>query len=475
MRRPPASPVSGFHVLIVDDPDSPPPTRGGLLESLGCSWTLTTSAKDGLAALDRDAFDLAIIEEHLGGASALDLVPKLLEKSPALDVVIVADQPTVETAVEAMRHGAADYLKKPATDHDVRRALERVGAKRRARTHADDLRSAIDLGQPELDLGSRSPKMRAVFDMVAAAADSDASVLFRGESGTGKSVLARLLHAQSRRARKSFVVVSCPVLSEELLASELFGHAQGAFTGASREKPGRVELAHGGTLFLDEIGDLPASLQPKLLRFLQEREFERVGETLTRRADVRVVAATNRDLGEDVKTGRFREDLLYRLNVIEVTVPPLRERPEDLAQIAGQLLAYFANRAGKPALGLSEEAERSIAAWRWPGNLRELRNVLERAAVLSRGPLVEASSLPFAAADSPVAAVGGRCSLAELEAAHIDAVLAATETQDEAAAILGVDPSTLWRRKQRNGGSPDAPPPTKPKPKPKLSRRRGAT
>jgi NtrC-family two-component system response regulator AlgB len=449
MKRAAVSPVAGFHVLIVDDPNSPPPTRGGLLESLGCTWKLTTSMEEALDALDRDAFDLAIIEEFLGGVSAIDLVPPLLAKSPALDVLVVADQPNVEIAVKVMRRGAADYLQKPASDPDLRRALERVGAKRRARTHADDLRSAIDLGQPELDLGSRSARMRAVFDVVAAAADSDASVLFRGESGTGKSVLARLLHAQSRRARKPFVVVSCPVLSEELLASELFGHAQGAFTGASREKPGRVETAHGGTLFLDEIGDLPPSLQPKLLRFLQDREFERVGETLTRRADVRVVAATNRDLTAEVKAGRFREDLMYRLNVIEVTVPPLRERAEDITHIAGQLLAYFAKKAARP-LAFSSEAERALETWSWPGNLRELRNVVERAVVLSRGTLVEPSAFPFTGNGFAAVAVGGPYTVAAIEAAHIDAVLSACSTQDEAAEILGVDPSTLWRRKQRS-------------------------
>jgi NtrC-family two-component system response regulator AlgB len=464
MKRPQPSPVSGFHVLIVDDPDSPPPTRAGLLESLGCSWTLTTSPASALAALENDAFDLAIIEDRLGGVSALDLVPRLLAKSPALDVLVVADRPTVETAVDAMRHGAADYLPNPAPDQDVRRALERVGAKRRARTHADDLRSAIDLGQPEVVLGSRCAKMRAVFEMVALAADSDASVLFRGESGTGKSVLARLLHAQSRRARKPFVVVSCPVLSEELLASELFGHAQGAFTGASREKPGRVEVAHGGTLFLDEIGDLPPSLQPKLLRFLQDREFERVGETLTRRADVRVVAATNRDLVQDVKSGRFREDLLYRLNVIEVTVPALRERHEDLVQVAAELLAYFANRAGKAGLSLSEAAQKTLASWNWPGNLRELRNVIERAVVLSKGSFVEPSAFPFTVTENGSApTVGGRHTLAAVEEAHIEAVLSNTTTQDEAAAILDVDPSTLWRRKRRSEkeGRPSEPSATK--------------
>jgi two-component system, NtrC family, response regulator AlgB len=449
-----ASNVSGFHVLIVDDPESPPPTRGGLLESLGCSWVLTTSADAALGALEGDSFDLAIIEEFLGGVSALDLVPRLLARSPALDVLVVADQPTVETAVAAMRHGAADYLQKPATDQDVRRALERVGAKRRARTHADDLRSAIDLGRPELDLGSRSPRMREVFDTVAAAADSDASMLFRGESGTGKSVLARLLHAQSRRARKAFVVVSCPVLSEELLASELFGHAQGAFTGASREKPGRVETAHGGTLFLDEIGDLPPSLQPKLLRFLQDREFERVGETLTRRADVRVVAATNRDLAEDVRDGRFREDLMYRLNVIEVTVPPLRERKEDIGHIAGQLLRYFASKAERPSLAFAPETERALETWNWPGNLRELRNVIERAVVLTRTATIEPGVLPFrAAATRSGVTIGGRHSLADVEGAHIAAVLRDCATQEEASEILGVDPSTLWRRKQKSSAS----------------------
>ena len=258
------------------------------------------------------------------------------------------------------------------------------------------------------------------------------------------------------------MVVSCPVLSEELLASELFGHAQGAFTGASREKPGRVEVAHGGTLFLDEIGDLPASLQPKLLRFLQDREFERVGETLTRRADVRVVAATNRDLAEEVRAGRFREDLLYRLNVIEVMVPPLRERPEDIAHVAAQLLAYFANRAAKPLLSFSREAEQALRRWTWPGNLRELRNVIERAVVLSRGAFVEAAAFPFeAGSKASRLEIGGPHSLASIEEAHIDAVLAGASTQDDAAAILDVDPSTLWRRKQRNGTSDHAARPVK--------------
>ena len=237
--------------------------------------------------------------------------------------------------------------------------------------------------------------MRAVLEIVSRAAQADASVLFRGESGTGKGVLARAMHLQSKRRDRPFVTVNCPTLTEELLASELFGHAKGAFTGAVRDQPGRVEAAEGGTLFLDEIGDLPAGLQAKLLRFLQEKQFERVGETRTRKADVRVVAATNRDLEADVRSGRFREDLLFRLNVIEVRVPPLRERPEDVLPLARRFLAFFARAFGRPLPTLSADAE-TRAAWTidWPGNVRELRNAIERAMILWPSAVLEPQAFP---------------------------------------------------------------------------------
>jgi NtrC-family two-component system response regulator AlgB len=246
-------------------------------------------------------------------------------------------------------------------------------------------------------------------------------------------------------------VVNCPTLTEELLASELFGHSRGAFTGAVRDQPGRVEAAEHGTLFLDEIGELSPALQSKLLRFLQEKQFERVGETQTRTADVRVVAATNRDLEAEVKSGRFREDLLYRLNVIDVVVPPLRERPDDILPLAREFLVYFSRTARRPVPQLAPEAERALLAYPWPGNIRELRNALERAVILSSAQSLPPQALPerIAAHAAPAPALGGDFTLEQIEREHILRVLARTKTQEEAARILGVDASTLWRKRKK--------------------------
>ena len=285
----------------------------------------------------------------------------LLAEQPNLFVVVLTAYGTVDTAVEAVKRGAVDYLSKPFApdqiEHVVSRCVERRNTQRRLAELDQELKQTV----PEIDLDTRSPKMRAVLDTLSRAAASDAPVLLRGENGTGKTVLARTLHAQSQRRDGPFVVVNCPTLSEELLASELFGHAIGAFTGAVRDQPGRVEAAQSGTLFLDEIGEVSASLQAKLLRFLQDKQFERIGESRTRRADVRVIAATNRDLDADVRSGRFREDLLYRLNVLEVHVPPLRERPEDVLPLAKGFLAFFAAALGSTSAGIIEGSRRRVA------------------------------------------------------------------------------------------------------------------
>jgi NtrC-family two-component system response regulator AlgB len=304
-----------------------------------------------------------------------------------------------------------------------------------------------------VDLQTSEPKMREALDVAFKTAASEATILLRGESGTGKGVLARAIHARSARAAGPFVTIHCPSLSAELLESELFGHVQGAFTGAVRDTLGKVSVAEGGTLFLDEIGDLPLPLQPKLLRLLQERCYERVGETQTRSSNVRILVATNRNLETEIAAGRFREDLFYRLNVIEVTMPPLRQRQSDILPLAEHLLRFFAQQNGKGISGLTASASAALARYPWPGNIRELRNAIERGVILASGPLVDLGDLP-SQIGNPEVGVNGTpetLSLEQIEAEHIRRVLAATGTIEGAAATLGVDPSTLYRKRKKYG------------------------
>jgi len=293
--------------------------------------------------------------------------------------------------------------------------------------------------------------MQRTLELARQVASTEANLLLLGESGTGKSLLARAVHAWSRRAGRPLAVVSCPALAAQLLESELFGHLRGAFTGAVRDNPGRLARCEGGTLVLDEIGDLPLAIQPKLLRFIQDREYEPVGDPATRRADVRLIAATNVDLQEAVAAGRFREDLYYRLSVVPLTVPPLRARREDVLPLARRMLECFAGLHHRLLRGFTPEAEQALQAHRWPGNVRELRNLVERAAILVRGEWVTAADLPgLVAADVPPQ-LGDRLPLRQVEELHIRRVLAATGSLQEAADVLGIDQATLWRRRRQYG------------------------
>jgi NtrC-family two-component system response regulator AlgB len=443
--------VEPLSVLIIDDEKNIRHTLRICLEAASAKVAEAANAEAAVEAMERGHYDLAFLDLKLGSDSGLDVIPRLLAENPSLIIVVVTAYGTIETAVEAVRRGAWDYLPKPFTPAQIRQTLDRIQRQCSLAQQAADLQSQLAAETPDVLLASTSPSVRAVLDIVARAAQSDAAVLFRGESGTGKGVLARALHKQSQRQGRPFVVVNCPTLSEELLASELFGHAKGAFTGAVRDHAGRVETAEGGTLFLDEIGEMPATLQTKLLRFLQEKQFERIGETRTRSADVRVVSATNRDLDADVKSGKFRDDLFYRMNVVEVQVPALRERSEDILPLARHFLGFFARSMGRPVPELSSAAERALLGYPWPGNVRELRNAIERAMILWPSARLEPQAFPerIAGAKERGPSLGGDFSLDAIERAHILAVTARAPSLDGAAAILGIDASTLWRKRKR--------------------------
>jgi NtrC-family two-component system response regulator AlgB len=440
-----------MRVLVVDDERNIRKTLSICLQGLGCAVTEAGTPAAALEALDRSPFDLAFVDLRLGTENGMDLLPKLLADRPGLDVIMITAYAAFDTAVEAIRRGARDYLPKPFTPAQIRQVVEQARARRSLETRVADLEEQLADAAPDPTMSTSSAPMRAQMEVIERAAAHDVPVLLRGESGTGKSVLARTLHQESPRKDRPFAVVNCPALTEELLASEMFGHAKGAFTGAVRDQPGRVEAAEGGTLFLDEIGEMPGALQAKLLRFLQDKQFERVGETRTRQADVRIVAATNRDLEASVRSGHFREDLLFRLNVVEVTVPPLRERRDEILPLAKQFLAFFARAARRPPLELSPEAEHALLGYPWPGNVRELRNAIERAVILSSGQVLTPQSFPerIAPPGGSAPSVGGDFTLDAVEREHILRVLARARTQEEAAQILGVDASTLWRKRRK--------------------------
>jgi two-component system, NtrC family, response regulator AlgB len=444
--RPPLS------VLVVDDEPNIRKTLAIGLNADGHRVVVVSNAADARKEAARQPFDLAFVDLRLGAETGLDLIPVLTSDSPWLKVVVITAYASIETAVEAIKRGAADYLPKPFTPAQVRLVIDRVAKVRGLEQRVAGLQGVLGERESFIDLDTQSALMRRAVELARQVAATDATLLIRGESGTGKGVLARAIHAWSERADKPFSVVSCPSLSPELLESELFGHVKGAFTGAARDNPGRIAASESGTLFLDEIGDLPLPLQPKLLRFVQDREYERVGDSVTRRADVRLITATNVDLGEAVREGRFREDLLYRINVIQIDVPPLRERAEDIVPLAERLLAHFSRR--RPIVGFTDEAIAALRGYSWPGNVRELRNAIERGVILCRGDRVGAEHLPVGLATRATAAepqLGDPVPFDQIEAVHIRRVIAAAKSMEDAARVLGIDAATLWRKRKKYG------------------------
>jgi len=446
------TPKESLNLLVIDDEPSLRRTLRTALESMGHRVSEATNVAQALEIVLHHRFDLAFLDLRLGTENGLDLLPRLLYATDhRLHVVIVTAFASFDSAVDALRKGAFDYLPKPFTPDQIRVVLNRSILVRGLTNQVAELTERAGATDSTTELATLEPGMQQVLDVAFRVAPTEATVLLRGESGTGKGVLARAIHARSNRNGKPFATVHCPAIPGELFESELFGHTRGSFTGAVQDRAGRVDAADGGTLFLDEIGDLPLALQPKLLRLVQDKEFERVGDPTPRTADVRILAATNRDLKAEVTAGRFREDLFYRLNVIELLVPPLRQRAKDVLPLARSLLRLISQQAGKGVLQFTTEAETAIQAYTWPGNVRELRNAIERGMILSPGQEVGLEHLPgqLTGVMTHRIEVGAPVTLEELEGEHIRRIVAASASLEEAAKILGIDPSTLYRKRQK--------------------------
>ncbi|HEY4902001.1 MAG TPA: sigma-54 dependent transcriptional regulator [Candidatus Sulfotelmatobacter sp.] len=380
-------------ILIIEDEAK---MRRLLELNLGEDGFSTLSAGDaesGLKLLRENHVDLVLTDLKLPGMNGLDFLHAVKNQNAALPVIVMTAFGSVETAVEAMKAGASDYVLKPFSLAEMRMVIHKELDVHKLREENRSLREALGRRYELTNVAARSPKMQEVLATVERVAPTNATVLLGGESGVGKDLIARAIHEKSRRARGPFVKINSTAIPENLLESELFGYERGAFTGAVASKPGKFELADKGTLFLDEIGDVPPATQVKLLRVLQEREFERLGGTKTVKVDVRLIAATNRDLRQALEQGTFREDLYYRLNVVPIDIAPLRERKEDIAELVNLFIARFAGDSGKPVEGITPEAMQILKNYHWPGNVRELQNIIERACALAKGTVIEVGDI----------------------------------------------------------------------------------
>ncbi len=456
-------------LLLVDDEPANLDSLERIFSREGHRVLLAASAQAAIEQLRKEPVDVVLTDLMMPGMSGQELLRAVRAVAPETEVVLMTAYGTVEAAVAAMKDGAYDFLTKPLKRHAVMKSVAQAFEKRRLLQENRQLKARLAGLPTPVSIVGQSQALRATLDVIRQAAASSATVLLLGESGTGKELFARALHDNSPRAHGPFVAINCAAIPESILESELFGYERGAFTGAVQRKEGRFERASGGTLLLDEVGELPASVQAKLLRVLQEGEIERLGGTQVVRVDCRVVAATNRDLATLVRDGRFREDLYYRLNVIQVTLPPLRDRPEDIPVLANHFLARAATKNQKTLRGATAAAMSALEAYAWPGNVRELENAIERAVVLSRDPEIDIDDLPEsvraaasrAGAQGQLAALGleGRMltiplgtTMDDLELRVIRETLRHTKgDKNLAATLLGIAARTIYRKLEKEG------------------------
>jgi DNA-binding NtrC family response regulator len=432
-------------VLVVDDERNILKTVGICLESIGIEPTLCLKPQDVLQLLQQNTFDIALVDLKMSPMDGIEILEEIKQYSPETTVIIMTAHGSIDSAVTAIKKGAYDYLQKPFDFDELKLFTQKVLEHHRLVSEVNELRKELADIQGCGEIVTRDRSMIEQLDLAARIAESAISVLIEGESGTGKELVAHFIHRKSDRAEKPFIKVNCAAIPEQLLESELFGHVRGAFTGALKDREGRFEAADGGTIFLDEIGDLSPAIQMKLLRVLQTKDFERIGENITRKVDVRVLSATNRDLDEALKEGSFREDLFYRLNGVRIKLPPLRERPEDVPLLIRHFLEKY---APDRVIEIEPNADKALRTYRWSGNIRELENVIERAALLATNGVIDVSHLPeeIRTASEPKA-----LSLEEAEKLQIKKVLQIAKDYDEAARILGVDRKTLLNKRKRFG------------------------
>lgn len=449
-------------VLIVDDDELMRTTCKQALEKEGCRTATAENGEQALLRVQQESFEVALFEERMPGLSGMELLRRIKRESPHTAVIMMTGCAAINSAVEAIKLGAYDYLPKPFTPQALIAVVERGAAAARRALEDACIGQGLERKMVSQVLIGRSEAMSQVVRLIQKAAPTDSTVLITGETGVGKEVVARAIHHLSRRSSRRFVTVDCGTLVESLFESELFGHVRGAFTGASETAIGKCELAEGGTLFLDEIANVSVNMQARLLRAVQEREISPVGSSSRKKIDVRIVSATNRDLQAGVRSGAFREDLYYRLNVIHIPVPPLRQRLEDIPSLVDHYLRRLAADRGKPAVTPSDEAMRLLKRYEWPGNVRELINALEYATVTSDGRMIAPSDLPTtlssAVPPGTAAPSGGRLALVEK-----NEIISALERFDgnktRAAEHLGINRKTLREKMQKYGIGEPAPRP----------------